>query len=136
MSFEEDNRFNEEKELELLSKLATTSHIDWKPAILLSEAYIEKYAKNRLKQILKNRKINLDKKIQNITLKQLTLFLYSLHEINSKEFTEINKIQSQKNRIINPKKTCPQTYFGEKANKKYKPLIESTIKIISTLKNK
>jgi len=127
---------NEEQEIKQLSELATTPNkIDWKPAIILSEIYLEKTAKNRLKKILKNRKINLDKKIENLTLKEITLFLYSLHEINSKQFTEINKIRKQKNRIIHPKQSNISTYSGDEANQKFQGLIGNALKIITYLKD-
>jgi len=137
MSSLPDVKFNEEKEIKELSELAMASNkIDWKPAIILSEIYIEKSAKNRLKKILKNRKIKLDKKIERLSLKEVALFLYSLHEINSKQFTEINKIQRQKNRIIHPKQSNKiSTWSGDKANKKHQALLENALKIITHLKD-
>ncbi len=128
--------FCEEKELQSLSDLVlATNEIDWKPAIILSKLYLEKFGKIRLKQIVKNRKIKLDKKIERLSLNEVALFLYTLHEINSKEFTEINKIQSAQNKIVHPKKTSNTIFSGDKANKQYKSLIDIAVQIISRLKN-
>lgn len=136
MTFEEGVDFSEEKELQTLSKMAMDSNqIDWKPAIILSELYLEKIAKNKVQKIFKNRKIKLHKKIERLALNEVTLFLYTLHEINSKEFTEINKLQKARQSIVHPKKSSEPIFSGDKANKKYTPLVENTIKIISSLKN-
>ncbi|MCW4022058.1 MAG: hypothetical protein NWF02_02705 [Candidatus Bathyarchaeota archaeon] len=136
MSYEQDPAFSEENELQILSEMALNSNkIDWKPAIILSELYIEKHAKIKIQKILKHRKIKLHKKIESLSLNQITLLLYTLHEINSKEYTEINKIQKAVKSIVHPKKTSTPTFSGDKANNKYKPLIEIATQIISTLKN-
>ena len=128
--------FCEEKELQSLSDLVlATNEIDWKPAIILSKLYLEKFGKIRLKQIVKNRKIKLDKKIERLSLNEVALFLYTLHEITSKEFTEINKLQKARHSIVHPKKSTDPLFYGDKANKKYKPLIQNAIKVISSLKN-
>ena len=110
------------KQLQSLSDLALNSNeTDWKPAIILSELYIEKFAKIRLKQIVKNRKIKLDKKIERLSLNELALFLYTLHEINSKEFTEINKIQSARNKIVHPKKSSTPYFLEPKPTNNTNP---------------
>ncbi len=136
MTFEEDADLSEEKELQTLSNMAIASNqIDWKPAIILSELYLEKIAKNKVQKIFKNRKLKLHKKIERLTLNEVTLFLYTLHEINSKEFTEINKLQKARQSIVHPKKTSEPLFSGNKANKKYEPLIQNAITVISSLKN-
>lgn len=136
MTFEEHSDSTEENELKLLSNMALASNeIDWKPAIILSELYLEKFAKNKVQNIFKNRKLKLHKKIERLGLTEVTLFLYTLHEINSKEFTEINKLQKARHSILHPKKSTEPLFYGEKANKKYKPLIQNAIKVISSLKN-
>ena len=76
----------------------------------------------------------LEKKIENLSLNQISLFLYSLHLINNKEYTQINQIRKQRNRIVHQKDSSGAVFFGEKANKKYKKLIENAVKIISSLK--
>jgi len=127
--------YSPEKELEVLSEMAIkTKEIDWKPVIILSAVYLEKFAIFRLKEILKNRKIKLDKKIENLSLNQVSLFLYGFHQINHKEFTKINQIRRERNRIIHQKDSSIPVFFGDKANKKYKKLVENALEIISSLK--
>ncbi len=52
--------YSPEKELEVLSKLAEKGdQVDWKPAIILASAYLEKYGIDRLKVHFKSEKIAL-----------------------------------------------------------------------------
>ena len=128
--------YSPEKELEVLSMMAiTTKEIDWKPAIILSAAYLEKFGMLRISEFLKNRKIKLCKKLDNLSLNDVSVFLYMLHQINDKEFTQINQIRKERNRIIHPRGTKIPVYFGEKANNKYEKMVENTINIISSLKS-
>ena len=127
--------YSEEKELEVLSEMAISrKEIDWKPAIILSAAYLEKFGILRLREILNSRKINLEKKLENLSLTEVTTFLYGLHQINHKEFTQISQIRKERNKIIHPRGLSIPVFFGEKANKKYKTLVENALKIISSLK--
>lgn len=128
--------YSEEKELEILSDMATTAKdIDWKPAIILSCNYLEKYGLLRIREFLKNRKTKLGKKLDNLSLNEISLFLYAMHQIDDKEFTQINQIQKAKNRIIHPKGTINDLFFGKKANNNYKNMIDNAIKIIQSLKS-
>jgi hypothetical protein len=111
-----------------------SNKIDWKPAIILSSIFLEKFGKFKLKNIFKNRKLKLDKKIESLSLSEVTTFLYGFHQINNKEYTIINQIRREKKRIINPKDFSNLTFSGEKANKKYNHLIKNSLKIISSLK--
>jgi hypothetical protein len=127
--------FGEERELEVLSEMAIkTKEIDWKPAIILSAAYLEKVGILRIAEILKNRKTKLGKKLDNLSLNEVSLFLYALHQISDKEHTQINQIQKERNRIVHPRGAKIPIYFGEKADNKYKKLIENALEIISSLK--
>jgi len=127
--------YNEEMELEVFSEMAIkTKEIDWKPAIILSAAYLEKFGVLRISEFLKNRRIKLGKKLDNLSLNDLSVFLYTLHQINDKEFTQINQIRKERNRIIHPRGTRIPVYFGEKTNNKYEKMVENAINIISSLK--
>ena len=128
--------YSEEKELEVLSEMArTTKEIDWKPAIILSTAYLEKIGIVRISEFLKNRKVKLGKKLDDLSLNDVAIFLYILHQIGDKEFTQINQIRKERDRIIHPRGTKIPVYFGEKANNKYAKMVENTINIISKLKS-
>ncbi len=128
--------YNEERELEVLSEMAIkTKEIDWKPAIILSAAYLEKFGVLRISEFLKNRRIKLGKKLDNLSLNDLSVFLYTLYQINDKEFTQINQIRKERNRIIHPRGTRIPVHFGEKANNKYEKMVENAINIISSLKS-
>lgn len=128
--------YSEEKELGVLSDMAMTAkEIDWKPVIILSCAYLKKFGLLNVSDLLKNQKTKLGKKLDNLTLKNIAIFLYAMHQINDREFTQINQIQKERNRIIHPRGTKTPVYFGEKANNKYSKMVENTINIISTLKS-
>jgi len=113
----------------------TSKEIDWKPAIILSCAYLEKFCLLKISEFLKNRKTKLGKKLDNLSLNDVAIFLYTMHQISDKEFTQINQIRKVKNRIIHPRRTKIPVYFGEKANNKYRKMVENTIKIIQSLKS-
>jgi hypothetical protein len=128
--------YSEEKELEVLSEMAMTAkEIDWKPVIILSFAYLEKFGILNMSDFFKNQKTKLGKKLDNLTLSNIAIFLYAMHQINDKEFTQINQIRKERNRIIHPRGNKIPVYFGEKANAKYKKMVENTIRIISILKS-
>ena len=128
--------YSEEKELDVLSEMAMTAkEIDWKPVIILSCAYLKKFGILNMSDFLKNQKTKLGKKLDNLTLTNIAIFLYAMHQINDKEFTQINQIRKERNRIIHPRGTKIPVYFGEKANNKYAKMVENTINIISTLKS-
>jgi hypothetical protein len=128
--------YSEEKELEVLSEMAMTAkEIDWKPVIILSCAYLEKFGILNMSDFFKNQKTKLGKKLDNLTLSNIAIFLYAMHQINDKEFTQINQIRKERNRIIHPRGNKIPVYFGEKANAKYKKMVENTIRIISILKS-
>jgi hypothetical protein len=98
----------------------TAKEIDWKPVIILSCAYLEKFALLNVTEFLKNRKTKLNKKLDNLALNDIAIFLYAMHQINDTEFTQINQIRKERNRIIHPRGNKIPMYFGEKANVKYK----------------
>jgi hypothetical protein len=128
--------YSEEKELEVLSEMPMTAkEIDWKPVIILSCAYLEKFGILNMSDFFKNQKTKLGKKLDNLTLSNIAIFLYAMHQINDKEFTQINQIRKERNRIIHPRGNKIPVYFGEKANAKYKKMVENTIRIISILKS-
>jgi len=90
--------YSEEKELEILSEMAITSNEnDWKPAIILSAVYLEKIGIVRIAEFLKNRKIKLGNKLDNFSLNDVAIFLYILHQIGDREFTQINQIRKERN---------------------------------------
>lgn len=128
--------YSEEKELEVLSEMAMIAkEIDWKPVIILSCAYLEKFGILNMGDFFKNQKTKLGKKLDNLTLSNIAIFLYAMHQINDKEFTQINQVRKERNRIIHPRSNKIPVYFGEKANAKYKKMVENTIRIISLLKS-
>jgi len=136
MSIDATLVYSEEKELEVLSEMAMTAkEIDWKPVIILSCAYLEKFGILNMSDFFKNQKTKLGKKLDNLTLSNIAIFLYAMHQINDKEFTQINQIRKERNRIIHPRGNKIPVYFGEKANAKYKKMVENTIRIISILKS-
>ena len=128
--------YSEEKELEVLSEMArTTKEIDWKPAIILSAVYLEKFGIMKINEILKHRKIQLGKKLGNFSLNDISILLYALHQISNKEFTQISQIQKERNRIVHRRGEKIPVYYGEKANIKYKKIVDNTIKMIASLKS-
>ena len=58
-----------------------------------------------------------------------------MHQISDKEYTQINQIRKARNNIIHPRGTTIPIFFGEKANNKYKKMVDNTIKIIQSLKS-
>jgi hypothetical protein len=131
-----DDPYGEIRQLEIFSEMAIkTKEIDWKPAIILSAAYLEKFGTSKISEFLKNRRIKLGKKLENLSLNEISVFLYTLHQINDKEFTQINQIQKARNRIIHPRGTKIPVYFGEKADKKYEKMVKNALNIISSLKS-
>jgi hypothetical protein len=131
-----DATYGEIRQLEIFSEMAIkTKEIDWKPAIILSAAYLEKFGISKISEFLKNRRIKLCKKLDKFSLNEISVFLYILHQINDKEFTQINQIQKARNRIINPRGTKIPVYFGEKADNKYEKMVENAINLISSLKS-
>jgi len=136
MSIDATLVYSEEKELAVFSEMAMTGkEIDWKPTIILSCAYLEKFGLLNISEFLKNRKTKLGKKLDNLDLNDIAIFLYAMHQINDKEFTQINQIRKERNRIIHSRGTKIPVYFGEKANNKYAKMVENTINIISKMKS-
>jgi hypothetical protein len=130
------NGYSEENELVVLSEIIIKAkEINWKPAILLSATYLEKFGIFRISELLRNRKIKPGKKLDGFSLNDVSIFLYALHQINDKEFTQMNQVRKARNRIIHPRNNKNEIYFGEKADKKYGKMVENTIKIISSLKS-
>ena len=128
--------FREEKQLEFLSEMAMNrKEIDWKPTIILSCTYLQKFSLLNISHFLKNRKTKLGKKLDNLDLKDIAIFLYAMHQINDREFTQINQICKERNRIIHSRGTKIPVYFGEKADNKYEKMVENAINIISSLKS-
>ena len=136
MLYNTDTVYSEKRELEVFSEMAIkTKIIDWKAVIILSAAYLEKFGMSKISEFLANRRIKLGKKLDNLSLNEISVFLYILHQITDKEFTQINQIRKARNRIIHPRGTKIPIYFGEKANSKYEKMVENAINIISSLKS-
>jgi len=131
-----DTTYGEIRQLKIFSEMAIkTKEIDWKQAIMLSASYLEKLGILKISEFLKNRRIKLAKKLNNLSLDEISVFLYTLHQINDKEFTQINQIRKARNRIIHPSGTKIPVYFGEKADNKYEKMVENAINIISSLES-
>jgi lambda repressor-like predicted transcriptional regulator len=123
-----------EKELEILVALAQKGdQIDWKPAIILAAAYLEKFGIELLKKHFEKRKIQLSGKLEGLSLNDVTTFLYGLSLIDEKFFTWMTEIWKERISIVHQRETLP-AYVGDEANKKYGKVIANTLEIIAFLK--
>lgn len=128
--------YSPERELKILASLATSGElIDWKPAIILSAAYLEKFCIKKLKGYFEKKEIKLGKKLERLSLPEVTILLYGLELIKTNHFAYMNKIWKERIKIVHPKGTLP-AYVGEEANKKYGKMIDDALKIIDFLKRK
>jgi hypothetical protein len=128
--------YSPEKELEVLSSLAEVGDkVYWKPAIILSAAYLEKFGIEKLKQYFWKKKTEFGKKLENLSLSQAATLLYGLNLIKNGDFTQINQVWSERIRIVHPKGSLP-AYVGKEANRKYGKIITNALKIIESLKKK
>jgi len=127
--------YSPEKELEVLSRLASSGDkIDWKPSIILSAAYLEKFSIERLKRFFQEKKIKISGKLENLSLPQVATLLYGLDLVKDEHFTKLSQIWKERIRIVHPKGTLP-AYVGDEANKKYENMIREALKIIEYLKS-
>ena len=126
--------YGPEKELEVLAKLAQSGkEIDWKPAIILSATYLEKFGTDRLKQFFEKKKLNFGKSLEKLSLPQVATLLYGLDLIKPAHFTQIKQIWAERRRIIHVKRHLP-AYVGLEANRKYGKWIQNTLRVIEYLK--
>jgi hypothetical protein len=126
--------YSPEKELEVLSSLAEVGDkIDWKPAIILSAAYLETFGIEKLKRYFELKKVQLGEMLKRLSLSKVANLLKSNDLINEKQFSKIKQIWNERNDIVHPKGILP-AYVGGKANKKYRKMIGDALKIIEYLK--
>jgi hypothetical protein len=126
--------YSPEKELEVLSKLAEKGdQVDWKPAIILASAYLEKYGIDRLIIHFKSRKIAFAKKLVKLSLPDVAVLLYGLELIPEKYFTWIDNIWHERLVIIHQKREMP-VYVGNEANEKYRAIIARALEVLKFLK--
>lgn len=127
--------YSPEKELEVLAELASKGNlVDWKPAIILAAAYLEKFDIYKLKRYFEEKKIQLSGKLENLSLNEVAVFLYGLGLIDEKFFTWMTQIWNERNNIVHQKGALP-AYVGEEANKKYGKMISNALEIIKFLKS-
>jgi hypothetical protein len=126
--------YSPEAELEILSNFAGQGNqIDWKPAIILSATYLEKYGIEKLKTYFGKKEIKLANKIERLSLPDVNMFLYGLGLIESKYFNWIERIWDERRDIIHQKGELP-LYIGEEANKKYRKMIDRALEVLKFLK--
>jgi hypothetical protein len=126
--------YSPEKELEVLSSLAEVGDkIDWKPAIILSAAYLETFGIKKLKRYFELKKVQLGELLKRLSLSKVANLLKSNDLINEKQFSKMKQIWSERNDIVHPKGILP-AYVGGEANKKYGKMIGEALKIIEYLK--
>jgi hypothetical protein len=129
-------RYSPERELEVLSELAERTkgyQIDWKPAIILAAAYLEKYGIEKLKRHFEGKKILIAARFEKLSLSDVDVFLYGLELVPEKYFTWIDQIWRERRIIIHQKGELP-SYAGKRANEKYRPMIEKALKVLKFLK--
>lgn len=126
--------YSPEQELKILANLANSGElIDWKPAIIFSAAYLEKFGIEKLKRYFERKGIKISGKLERLSLREVAILLYGLELIKTKNFSHMNRIWKERIRIVHPKGTLP-AYIGEEANKKYEKIVEDTLIIIEYLK--
>jgi hypothetical protein len=127
--------YSPEKELDVLSKLAEKGNqADWKPAIILASAYLEKYGIEKLKEHFKSKKIPLADRFKKLSLSDVEVLLYGLELIPEKYFTWIDQIWHERCDIIHPKGELP-AYVGKEANEKYRGMIDRALEVLKFLKS-
>ncbi len=126
--------YSPEKELQVLTALARIGDkLDWKPAIILSATYLEKFGFEKLQRFFKQNKMKQDKKLEDLRLHGVANCLLKYELINQESFDVIDKIRKERNAIVHQKKRLP-VYVGSQANEKYELMIRKAIKIIEDLK--
>lgn len=126
--------YSPEKELEILASFAEVGkEIDWKPAIILAAAYLEKFGIEKLQRHFKEKTIKLGRKLEHLSLNHVTTLLYGLGLIENKDFTQMGQIWGERINIVHPKRKLP-AYVGEAANKKYGKMVRNALRIIESLK--
>lgn len=137
--------YSPEKELEVLSELASLGEkMDWKPAIILSAAYLEKFGIQKLKGYFKRKSerarkkkekvVELSGRLEDLSLPEVAILLYGLELIKPIFFTHMNQIWRERTKIVHPKGSLP-AYVGEEANKKYGRMIRQALAIIQFLQS-
>lgn len=127
--------YSPEKELEVLAKLAEKGDlVDWKPAIVLAAAYLEKAGIDKLKNTFEPRKINPQEKLEKLRFHEVTLFLYGLWVIDEKVYDWMNRIWKERVKIIHQKEIQPN-YIGKEANKTYGEMMAKALEILKFLKS-
>lgn len=126
--------YSSEKELEVLSNLAEKGNlVDWKPAIVLASAYLEKYGIKKLKRYFKNKKIPLAERFEKLSLSDVEVFLYGLDLIPEKYFTWIDQIWRERCNIIHQKGELP-AFVGKEAKEKYRGMVDRALEVLKFLK--
>jgi hypothetical protein len=127
--------YSPEKELDVLAQLAKKGNsVDWKPAIILAAAYLERFGIEKLKRHFKDRKIKLSKRLESLSLNEVAIFLYGLEMIDDRFFTFMTHIWSERRKIVHQKGTLP-AYVGDEANQKYGKMLKNALEIITSLKS-
>jgi len=127
--------YSPEAELEVLARLATGGkQVDWKPAIVLAAAYLERYGAERLKRFFAEREIPLKNMFDRASLPEISAVLYGLGLIKPKVWTLLDRIWHERLDIVHPESVPYRgDYLGNKANKKYSVMIKESIRIMIIL---
>jgi len=126
--------YSAEKELEVLAQLAEGKRIDWKPAILMATAYLEKFGIDKLKRHFRDRKRQFGGKLESLSLNQVAILLYGLEIISEDPFDFMTQMWRERINITHQKGELP-AYVGDEANKKYREMIERALEILKLLKS-
>jgi hypothetical protein len=127
--------YSPEKELEVLAQLAEKGDlVDWKPAIIMAAAYLEKVGIRKLKKHFESKRIPLSGRLEGLSLNDVSTFLYGLELIDEKFFTWMTQIWSERTDIVHQRVTLP-AYIGDEANKKYGNMTRNALEIIDFLKS-
>lgn len=124
--------YSPQKELQVLSEFAEAGKkIDWKPAIILAAAYLEKSSIEKLqKYFIKNKKRKLPERLKKLSFTNASILLYGLGILEYKHFSWMIEIWKERIKIVHQKEELP-LYVGDKANKKYGKMINHALTIIN-----
>jgi hypothetical protein len=130
--------YSPEAEIEHLAKNAVIGkEIDWKPAIILSATYLEKFGIEKLLRHFEGKAIQPKSILQrNLQLPEVALLLYGLGLIPEKHYTNMTQISSARRDAVHMVGKTSKNYLGEEANKIYGKMIQDTLEIIASLKAK
>lgn len=126
--------YSPEQELKVLVQLAEGKQIDWKPAILMATAYLEKFGIAKLKRHFKDRKRKFSGKLESLSLNQVAILLYGLEIISEDPFDFMTQMWRERISITHQKGELP-AYVGNEANKKYGEMIRRVLEILKLLKS-